>query len=80
MKCKTHDDNEEIIGKLYSRSSGKVDIDETANLKYNPNSGIREPAFLSAFDENKSYNYIGLTLEKMQTDYKNMIISVFKYG
>lgn len=80
LKCKTHNNNEEIIGKLYSKSSGKVDIEETPNLKYNPNSGIREPAFLSAFDGNKSYNYIGLTLEKMQANYKNMIISVFKYG
>ncbi len=80
LKCKTHNNNEEIVGKLYA-----TELEEkfgTENNTYNADSGLREPAYLtsSSFGDESKNNTIGLKLSTMQEDYKNMIKSVAKYG
>ena len=79
LKCKTHNDNEEIVGKLYATSAGENF--GTINTTYNANSGLREPALLSDSSnaDKSSYNNIGLTLDEMKSNYRNMAISVAKY-
>ncbi len=86
LRCKTHNDNEEIVGKLYAISRG--DNFGTMNTIYNANSGIREPAIVtgssnengSEYDNESNYNNNLFTLTTMKTDYKNMATSVAKYG
>ena len=79
LKCTTHNSTE-IVGKLYSTSAGNNSIDNSANTTYNADSGLREPAIVKDYDNNSSYNTIGLQLSDMQTDYKNMAMNVAKYG
>ena len=80
LKCITHN-SEDIVGKIYATATGNS-MNDNANTTYNTNSGLREPAYLSNSDvgDKSSYNTIGLTLSDMQTDYKNMALSVAKYG
>ena len=82
LKCKTHNDNEEIVGKLYSESIEQNGISDTSNKIYNENEGLREPAFLGneSYADKSNYNTIGLELEEMKTNYKNMATSVAQYG
>ena len=79
LKCTTHNSTE-IVGKLYSTSIGNDSIDNSANTTYNADSGLREPAIVKDYDNNSSYNTIGLKLSDMQRDYRNMVSSVAKYG
>ncbi len=80
LKCKTHNDNEDIVGKLYATSTGENF--GTENTTYNADRGLREPAYLtdSMWGDASNSNTIGLTLLDIQRDYKNMPISVAKYG
>ena len=82
LKCKAHNDNEEIVGKLYSTSIGNNSIDNIPNTIYSANSGLREPAYLEDMDyaDNSNYNTIKLQFSEMQTDYVAMATSVAKYG
>ena len=79
LRCKTHNDNEEIVGKLYVSNTGENL--GTPNTTYGANIGIREPAFLSNSNtaDMSNYNTIGLTLSEMQENYKNTATSVAKY-
>lgn len=77
LKCKTHDSTE-IVGKLYATSMGEKFGD--ANKTYDPNSGMREPASVTTYDNNPEYNTVGLTLEGLKKEYKDMAESVAKYG
>ena len=77
LKCTTHNSTD-IVGKLYA-----TDIGEnfgTENTTYNADSGLREPAIVKEYDNNSSYNTIGLKLSDMQRDYRNMAAKVAKYG
>ena len=78
LKCKTHDDNEEIVGKLYATEIGENF--GTKNTTYDADRGLREPAIVKDYDNNASYNTIGLQLSDMQRDYRNMAASVARYG
>ena len=80
LKCKIHDDNEDIVGKLYATELGEKF--GTVNTTYNANEGIREPAYLkdTSNADGSTYNTIELTLAKMQEDYRNMATNVSKYG
>ena len=80
LKCKTHNDSEDIVGKLYAglleENFGKV------NTKYDSN--LREPAILTGnkendYDNDFAYNTIKFTLETLKQDYKNMATSVAIY-
>ena len=78
LKCKTHNDNEKIVGKLYA-----INIGEnfgTVNTTYDANSGYREPAILTEYDNNSNYNDNLFSLESLENDYKEMATSVAKYG
>ena len=78
LKCTTHNSTE-IVGKLYATVEEEFG---TENTTYNANDGLREPAYLKDTDygDASKYNTIGLTLATMQEDYKNMAVSVAKYG
>ena len=80
LKCKNHDNNEEIVGKLYAVSKGENF--GTLNSTYNANNGLREPAYLNDKDyaDESSYNGIELKLSEIQSKYKEMAASVAKYG
>ena len=80
LKCKTHN-NEEIVGKLYATTHDGESFG-VINTEYNPNNGLREPAYLSNLGcgDESIHNTIGLTFSNMQKDYKNMVTSVIKYG
>ena len=77
LKCTTHNSTD-IVGKLYATSTGENF--GTANTTYNADSGLREPAIVKEYDNNSSYNTIGLKLSDMQRDYRNMAAKVAKYG
>ncbi|MEI3356038.1 MAG: hypothetical protein V8R81_03015 [Clostridia bacterium] len=79
LKCTTHNSTD-IVGKLYATSTGENF--GTENTTYNADSGLREPAYLtdSMWGDASNSNTIGLTLWDIQRDYKNMPISVAKYG
>ena len=87
LKCKTHN-NKEIVGKLYSVSTGNNYIEDNANSGYNINSGLREPAMVTGndegtgadYDNNSAYNDKLFTNESMKADYKKIATSVAKYG
>ena len=78
LKCKIHNNNEEIVGKLYATSTGEKF--GTENKTYNADSGLREPAIVKDYDNDDSCNTIGVTLSEMRENYKNMATSVAKYG
>ena len=86
LKCKTHNDNEEIVGKLYSQNLHKHDIDSSPNIVYNPDKGIREPAVTTESNnvdvdsDSKVDNNDVFSLESLKIDYKNMAASVAKYS
>ena len=88
LKCKTHNDNEDIVGKLYATGLYNNSIDDIANTTYNANSGLREPAIVNGnssgtgndYDSKLEYNNNLFSLEGLKTDYKNMATSVAKYG
>ena len=81
LKCKTHDDNEEIVGKLYATGIGKNYIDDNANATYSVDNGLREPAITeNNSDIETDYNDDLFSLESLQAEYKNMIKQVIKYG
>lgn len=68
----------EIVGKVYESSIGETF--GTVNNTYNDNSGIREPAIVTSYDNNtQDYNTVGMTLEGLKQEYKTMINSVAKY-
>ena len=77
LKCTTHNSTD-IVGKLYATEQG--DTFGIENTTYNADSGLREPAIVKEYDNNASYNTIGVILSEMQENYKNMAISVAKYG
>ena len=78
LKCKTHNHNEDIVGKLYATSEGENF--GTVNTIYDVNNGFREPAILSNYDNNLTYNNSLFSLESLKEDYKNMATSAAKYG
>ena len=81
LKCKTHDDNKEIVGKLYATGIGKNYIDDNANATYSADNGLREPAITeNNSDIETDYNDDLFSLESLQAEYKNMIKQVIKYG
>ena len=68
----------EIVGKVYESSTGENF--GTVNNVYNENSGIREPAIVTSYDNNtQDYNTVGMTLEGLKQEYKSMINSVARY-
>ena len=85
LKCKAHDNNEEIVGKIYAAVEGESF--GNVNIKYSENSGLREPAIITGnsigegtnYDKNVNYNNNVFTLESLKQDYKNMATSVAKY-
>ena len=79
LKCTTHNSTD-IVGKLYATELGEKF--GTVNKTYSADSRLREPAYLKDTDygDASKYNTIGLTLATMQEDYKNMAVSVAKYG
>ena len=86
LKCKTHNDNEEIVGKLYATSVGENF--GTLNTTYNVNDGLREPAVITGnidgkgeeYDNKITYNNNIFSQESLEKDYKNMATSVARYG
>ena len=69
---------DEIVGKVYESSIGENF--GTVNNVYNENSGIREPAIVTSYDNNtQDYNTVGMTLEGLKQEYKSMINSVARY-
>ena len=83
LKCKTHDDNEEIVGKLYSTVMKNNYIDDTANTDYNSWNSLKEPVYLedqTYGDASSENNTIGLTEKYLKNEYKAMATSVAKYG
>ncbi len=86
LKCKTHNDNEEVVGKLYATGTGESF--GTINTIYDANRGVREPAVITGnssgtgndYDNKLEYNNNLFSLESLKTDYKNMATSVAKYG
>ena len=77
LKCKTHNSTD-IVGKLYATELGEKF--GTENKTYSADSGLREPAIVKNYDNDASYNTIGVILSEMQENYKNMATSVAKYG
>ena len=77
LKCTTHN-SVDIVGKLYATELGENF--GTVNTTYSADNGLREPAIVKDYDNNTSYNTIGLTLSEMQENYKNMATSIAKYG
>ena len=77
LKCKTHNSTD-IVGKLYATELGEKF--GTENKTYSADNGLREPAIVEDYDNDDSYNTVGLKLSNMQEDYKNMVTSVAKYG
>ncbi len=78
LSCETHSNNTEIVGKLWATNIEEGF--ENENKNYNSESGLREPAYLSASTADASpNNNIGLTLKEMQDSYKSMAESVAKY-
>ena len=86
LKCKAHDNNKKIVGKIYATVEGESF--GNANIQYSENSGLREPAIITGnsagqgttYDKNVNYNNNVFTLESLKQDYKNMTTSVAKYG
>ncbi len=83
LKCKTHNDNEEIVGKLYATKGGENF--GTINTIYNESNGLREPTIVignskdTDYDNNTEYNNNLFSLDSLKKDYQNMAISVTKY-
>ena len=77
LKCTTHNSTD-IVGKLYAIKTGEKF--GTENKTYSADSGLREPAIVKNYDNDASYNTIGVTLSEMRENYKNMATSVAKYG
>jgi len=78
LKCTTHNSTE-IVGKLYATDYGERF--GTINTTYSVDSGLREPAIVSDYDNNTTdYNTVGLTVEGLKNEYKLMAESVAKYG
>ena len=77
LKCTIHNSTD-IVGKLYATKIGEKF--GTENKTYSADDGLREPAIVKNYDNDDSYNTIGLKLSNMQEDYKNMATSVAKYG
>ena len=84
-KSATHEP-EEICGKLYATSTGENFNENLTTQVYTPNSGLREPDLVTAYD-NDSQIYlqaIGLTQEQfknqMQSNFEEMALSVAKNG
>ena len=88
LKCKTHNDNEEIVGKLYSISLYNNNININPNTLYNENNGFREPAIITNSSDGSGINYDNdkkycnpnlFSFASLKEDYKKMAISVAKY-
>lgn len=88
LECTTHKETaNNIVGKLYATDTGENF--GTVNTTYNANSGLREPAILTGNDTGTGTDYdnnttndniVGLTLEGLKKEYKEMAESVAKYG
>lgn len=90
LKCTTHNSTE-IVGKLYATTTGESF--GTANTKYKPNSGFREPAVVTGNSSGTGTSYDGSStnisqlgygntsefLTALKTQYKEMATSVAKY-
>ena len=93
--CETHDNNTNIVGKLYATATGETFDSDTPNTSYEENVGVREPDTVSTCDNTPEYlniikgilienvaDYTDITAFKttMQEDYNAMIKSVKEYG
>ena len=84
LKCKTHNDNETIVGKLYATKIWSSALSDQPNISYDPNSGLREPAVVTgagfSYDANITFTSNLFTLQTLKNDYKKMVTSVAKYN
>ena len=91
ISCTTHS-NTNLVGKLYATTTGNKFTADTPNTTYDPDSGLREPAIVSNYDNLQEYldiinriigtNYkseSNTLLTDMQNDFYNMAKSVEKY-
>ena len=77
LKCITHNSTA-IVGKLWATAyAGDFG---TVNTAYNANSGLREPAIVTDYDNNTLFNNGLFTLDSLKADYKEMAESVAKNG
>ena len=84
LKCKTHNDNETIVGKLYATKIWSSALSDQPNISYDPNSGLREPAVVTgagfSYDANITFTSNLFTLQTLKNNYKKMVTSVAKYN
>lgn len=59
--CKKHDNNTEIVGKLYATTTGNSFDTNSPNITYNPNSGLREPTIITDNSDGEGTSYDGNT-------------------
>ena len=83
LKCtnEAHSESEKaanIVGKLWATELGENF--GTENKAYTPNSGLREPDLVTAYDNDTDYNNGLFTPDSLKSDYKAMATSVKKYG
>ena len=78
--CTKHENSEDICGKLYGIGIGET-FDSTLQTQiYTKNSGLREPDILTACDNNTQYNNGLFTEQSLENEFKEMALSVAKYG
>ena len=84
LKCKIHNDNETIVGKLYATKIWSSALSDQPNISYDPKSGLREPAVVTgagfSYDANITFTSNLFTLQTLKNNYKKMVTSVAKYN
>ena len=89
LYCKNHSSTAtEIVGRLYATSAGENFNKDLTSQTYNANSGLREPAIVTGnssgtgtnYDNSTSYNNGLFTLDSLKSEYREMALSVAKYG
>ena len=77
--CTNHGNSEEICGKLYATELYENFNSQLTTQKYTQNSGIREPDFVTNYDNDIQYNDGLFTPTALENEFKKMAVSVAKY-
>ena len=81
--CQTHKTadatkSKKMAGRLYATNIRNTINSNLTTQTYDANSGLREPAIVTNYDESNTLNNIGLTLETLQEEYNSAVKKVIE--
>ena len=79
LYCKNHSNSTKLCGKLYAKTINDSFNNSLTTQTYTQNSDLREPDIITEYDNNSTYNNGLFSLESLNSEFKEMALSVAKF-